>query len=1022
MDCTRTCRSRFVTVAIVTAAVGMVLSTLAVSNAAASGGTGPSATINDWSVPERLLDNNDDGYIDYYLDCQPHAPGDTLTGTDNCRSAEIHPNSYPVRLDACASQPGDAPITRYQFSIPGASLYDGDGCGPIVYLPAQGTYEVSLTATDADGRTSTTSHAITVKDLLVVSIGDSYGSGEGVPPFIDEFAEGVNDKNSRCDRSSRAASAQAALELEKADRRTSVTFIHLACSGAQIAEGVLRPYAGANPTGNDRIPPQIDYLKALIGDRPIDLMHMSIGGNDMGFADIITSCIDPSFTVAQATAAVNPALGATLFAAWLAYPNCDVAWNDPTEVLTGLRSGGLIFQEGIAALPGRYADLNDALQTELYDAGLLGPERVYLTEYPDFTRDHNGEWCGWSATNPNSTTDLPGFTKTEFQWASEIVAPSLTAVMKSAAQSYRWNFVGGISSQYFRHGYCAGVVHIVDADGNVYPESQHWLVGLGESIADRGQPTSAFHPNIKGQNAARDRILASWTSALRNPRVPPEIKVIPTLLGFTSNLGGANGWTTGECKSWDRDDCNRDRTGYTIQIKGGHAVKGPLTDHVRMAIDGKPVTFTNGSNECQTADGDTCSVFVDNPAGPNLGGVTIVVAVDRPGIHSFDISADNVLGLTANHHYDFAVDLSPPTIDPMTVTSGTAGNNGWYVSPVGLEFTATDAPGGSGLMKIETFLMGQGTDGTPATLPTTGDAATGKVTATIGHDGNHSISSEAVDWAGLRSGDRLTRDPAGPRYDRIKIDQTAPALTISGLSDTSAAFTAAEIADGPVFTNDPAVRVHYSASDATSGVAAVRSGAVSSTDAEGSLDILAPLGLSTHVVEVEDVAGHTSTASFTVFRAVSAAKADPQGHGFWRTAVKTDRYTADEFATLLVHGNEVSRAFGAPTGRYDDVTPSSAESVLKPTSASDVELRVRRDLLTGWLNLVSGRLAGGQAVDLQTVSGWDRVVTNTAGSSRTTALNVMREVERRLVESPSDTTMQVIQSLLEGLSSNRFTV
>lgn len=1018
----RVCRGSLNKILVFTAALSVFLGGLVSPAAAAPVATGPSATINDWSVPERLIDNNADGYIDYYLDCQPWAPGGTLTRTDNCRTADIDPNSYPVRIDACDSRPGDSPITRYQFSIAGVPSYDGAGCGPLVSVPEQGTYEVSLTITDANGLESTTSRTITVKDLLVVSIGDSYGSGEGVPPFIDVFAEGVNDKNSRCDRSSRAASAQAAMQLEKADPRTSVTFIHLACSGAQIVEGVLNPYAGANPTGHDRIPPQIDYLKALIGDRSIDLMHMSIGGNDMGFADIIKACIDPSFAVAMATAAFDPPLGAALFAAWLAYPNCDVAWNDPTEVLTGLRSGGLIFEEGIAALPGRYADLNDALQAKLYDAGLLGPERVYLTEYPDFTRDHNGEWCGWTPTNPVSTTDLPGFTKTEFQWASEVVAPSLTAVMKSAVQSYRWNFVGGVSSQYFRHGYCAGVVHVVDADGNFFPEPQHWLVGLGESITDRGQPTSAFHPNIKGQNAARDRILASWTSALRNPRVPPQIKVIPTLLGFTSNIGGANGWTTGECMSWDRDDCNRDRTGYTIQIKGGHAVKGPLTDHVRMAIDGKPVTFTNGSNECQTADGDTCSVFVDNPAGPNLGGVTIVVAVSRPGRHSFDISADNVLGLTANHHYDFAVDLAPPTIDPMVITSGTPGNNGWYVSPVGLEFAAADAPGGSGLMKIETFLMGQGTDGTPANLPTTADPTTGKATATIAHDGDHDVSSEAVDFAGLRSGDRLTREPSGPRYDRVKIDQTAPEIAITSLGDGSSTWTGAEVADSPLFTNDPLVQVDYSASDATSGVAEVRSGALSSTDLDGTLAISVPLGLSTQVLEVEDVAGHTSTASFTVFRAAASIGSAPEGPGYWRNVVKTGKYSESQFTGLISASNQVSRAFGAPTGRYADVTGSSADAVLKPAPASDVDVRVRRDLLTTWMNLVSGRLRAGQQVDMDSVSGWERVVANTGGSSRTTALNVVREAERRLEGWTPASTLEVVQRLLDQLNSNRLTI
>ena len=113
---------------------------------------------------------------------------------------------------------------------------------------------------------------ITVKDLLVVSLGDSYGSGEGNPPYQD----------TRCDRSSKAASAQAAERLEQSSAHFSVTFIHLACSGAQILDsdafdgvfggGILDPYQGQNPVSapSGTIVPlnsQLDDLKALIGHR-----------------------------------------------------------------------------------------------------------------------------------------------------------------------------------------------------------------------------------------------------------------------------------------------------------------------------------------------------------------------------------------------------------------------------------------------------------------------------------------------------------------------------------------------------------------------------------------------------------------------------------------------------------------------------------------------------------------------------------------------------------------------------------
>ena len=55
-------------------------------------------------------------------------------------------------------------------------------------------------------------------------------------------------QDERCHRSAFAGSAQAALAIEQADPRTSVTFVHLACSGAKVDVGLLEPYAGAEPT------------------------------------------------------------------------------------------------------------------------------------------------------------------------------------------------------------------------------------------------------------------------------------------------------------------------------------------------------------------------------------------------------------------------------------------------------------------------------------------------------------------------------------------------------------------------------------------------------------------------------------------------------------------------------------------------------------------------------------------------------------------------------------------------------
>ena len=65
-----------------------------------------------------------------------------------------------------------------------------------------------------------------------------------------------------------------------------------------------------------------------------------------------------------------------------------------------------------------------------------------------------------------------------------------------------------------------------------------------------------------------------------------------------------------------------------------------------------------------------------------------------------------------------------------------------------------------------------------------------------------------------------------------------------------------------------------------------------------------------------------------------------------------------------------------------------------------------------------GTLAA-QNVDLKSVSGWQTVVTNTGGPSVTTAMNVVREVERRLEQSPSGSLLDTAQSLLEKLNAGQ---
>jgi hypothetical protein len=102
-----------------------------------------------------------------------------------------------------------------------------------------------------------------------------------------------------CHRSALSGQVQAARLLEEADPRSSVRFIHLACSGAKIGAGLLATYGGQEKDDalEGDLQPQVDEAARLAEGRAIDALVVSIGGNDVNFAKTIEECVtsEPCF-------------------------------------------------------------------------------------------------------------------------------------------------------------------------------------------------------------------------------------------------------------------------------------------------------------------------------------------------------------------------------------------------------------------------------------------------------------------------------------------------------------------------------------------------------------------------------------------------------------------------------------------------------------------------------------------------------------------------------------------------------
>ncbi len=105
-----------------------------------------------------------------------------------------------------------------------------------------------------------------------VALGDSYASGEGVPPYLPGTAGLLG---SGCHRSAKAWPAR----LHRGGAAVGVPrrFVFAACSGADIP-GLRRRVRG--------VPAQLARL-----DRDVRLVTVSIGGNDAGFRRVVGSCV-----------------------------------------------------------------------------------------------------------------------------------------------------------------------------------------------------------------------------------------------------------------------------------------------------------------------------------------------------------------------------------------------------------------------------------------------------------------------------------------------------------------------------------------------------------------------------------------------------------------------------------------------------------------------------------------------------------------------------------------------------------
>ncbi|MEZ5115694.1 MAG: Ig-like domain-containing protein [Candidatus Nanopelagicales bacterium] len=672
--------------------------------------------------------------------------------------AYVHPDGWWATLRGCADAEDDAAQragapTRltYAWDIGGVEV-SGRSCEVRHLFPEQATYPVTLTVTDADGAVvGSFEQPVTVRDLLIVSLGDSYGSGESAPDVpqvvgpAGDAVRGADWLDERCHRSANAGSYQAARRLESLDPHTSVTFLSFACSGATLVTawdassdfldpygptkpgtsagtGITGPYLGVEPpAGAQPLASQVDQMVSAVGDRPVDALVVSGGGNDAGFSLIAATCV----------------LAA----------DCEHAYVGDDSSPTSLQAR---FQADLDNIDRGYDRLSQQLQAAT-DAHGLDVRGVYLTEYPDSTRrTADGQLCpsmledvintgpllhalAYAVSGGLLNVLLAGVTEPlmmdgdEVRWAAETVLPSINGRVQRAADKHGWRYVDGIAKAFWGHGYCVtehGYMRRAEDSTRVQGP-----IGPLEFAGVNKDTTGTLHPNADGHAMYATRIVSNLWPLLAVDQARPDA---PTVTVDTSDFRyGDDGWVLEQPWLTVR---------ATSSTPPGRTYLDNGLGRVAFTIDG--------------ADG--CAAASSCQGTRQLDPRTYEWHVVLPqGVHTLEFTATDWYGVSASQRFEVRVDTAPAPRPAVEVVAGQRGGTLWYDGPVTVRVDRPAAPDGSagGLQVM--------VDGQPRTVAP-GDEIV------LSGDGDHDVSARAVNPSG-RSGPLAYREVRIGRPDLITV-------------------------------------------------------------------------------------------------------------------------------------------------------------------------------------------------------------------------------------------------------------
>ncbi len=252
----------------------------------------------------------------------------------------------------------------------------------------------------------------------------------------------------------------------------SMNLINLACSGAETVNVFRASHGGQYFKGEA---PQADQLATVASTYDVELVVLSIGGNDLGFADVLTQCITAFSTGG------SPCV------------------NTQQAVLE-------------SALPGAMAEVTKAIEeirTVLSDAGDTD-YRFILQSYPSpVARSAESDYD--ESTWDRITIGGCPFWDADLDFARDWVVPQIDANLAAVAAEAGVEFLS-LANAFDGKEVCGNDSRLIANDNDTPNSATHEWMRFVASGGVQGDLAESLHPNAFGQQALGHCLGMMWNA------------------------------------------------------------------------------------------------------------------------------------------------------------------------------------------------------------------------------------------------------------------------------------------------------------------------------------------------------------------------------------------------------------------------------------------------------------------------------------------------------------------------------